>query len=59
VPALLTAAVVGSILYQAVLLASFRFGVEASDVKLLTACLVLGTVVMTGGGGLFYRGRTF
>lgn len=59
VPALVVAAVVGSILYQGVLLISFRFGVGASDVKLLTAALVLAVIVLTGGGSFFYRGRTF
>lgn len=59
VPALTLAAVFGSIVYQGALLLSFRLGVEASDVKLLTAALVLGAIVVTGGGTLFYRGRTF
>lgn len=59
VAALVVAAVVGSMLYQAVLLLSFRFGVGASDVKLLTAVLVLVVIVVTGGGSFFYRGRTF
>jgi len=59
VVALVMAAVAGSVLYQGALLASFRIGVSASDVKLLTAGVVLGAIVLTGGGSLFYRGRTF
>lgn len=59
VAALVLAAIVGSVLYQAALLLSFRFGVGASDVKLLTAALVLIVIVSTGGGSIFYRGRTF
>lgn len=57
--ALVLAAVVGSVIYQMALLLAFRLGVSASDVKLLTAALVLGAIVLTGGGSLFYRGRTF
>lgn len=59
VVALVVAAVVGSVLYQAALLLSFWMGVEASDVKLLTAAIVLGAIVFAGGGSVFYRGRTF
>lgn len=59
VSALLLAGVAGSILYQGALLLSFRFGVSASDVKLLTAVLVLVVSVVTRGGSLFYQGRTF
>ena len=59
VPALILAAVVGSILYQAALLLSFRLGVAASDVKLVTAGVVLAAIVFAGGGSVFYRGRTF
>ena len=59
VAALVVAAIFGSILYQGVLLLSFRLGVAASDVKLLTAALVLVVIVATGGGSFFYRGRTF
>jgi len=57
--ALVLAAIVGSVLYQAALLLSFRMGVRASDVKLLTAGIVLSAIVFTGGGSVFYRGRTF
>lgn len=59
VSALILAAIIGSVLYQGVLLLSFRFGISASDVKLLTASLVLTVIVLTGGGSFFYRGRTF
>ena len=59
VVALVLAAIVGSIIYQVVLLLSFRLGFEASDVKFITAALVLGVIVLTGGGSFFYRGRTF
>ena len=59
VVALVTAAVVGSILYQVALLFSFRLGVSASDVKLFTAVLVLCGIVLAGGDSVFYRGRTF
>ncbi|MHB8502243.1 MAG: ABC transporter permease subunit [Candidatus Acidiferrales bacterium] len=59
VVALVTAAVFGSVLYQAALLLSFRIGVSASDVKLLTAVLVLSAIVLARGDSVFYRGRTF
>jgi len=57
--ALVVAAVAGSVLYQGALLLSFRMGAEASDVKLLTAAIVLSAIVFAGGGSVFYRGRTF
>lgn len=57
--ALVLAAVAGSVLYQGALLLSFRLGVQASDVKLLTAGIVLSAIVFAGGGSVFYRGRTF
>lgn len=57
--ALVLAAIVGSVLYQGALLLSFRLGVQASDVKLLTAGIVLSAIVFAGGGSVFYRGRTF
>jgi putative ABC transport system permease protein len=59
VAALVLAAVAGSVLYQGILLVSFRLGVSASDVKALTAMTVLGVIVLSGGGSVFYRGRTF
>lgn len=59
VTALVLAAIAGSVLYQAALLLSFRLGVQASDVKLLTAAIVLLAIVFAGGGSVFYRGRTF
>lgn len=59
VVALVLGSVAGSILYQGALLLSFRLGVQASDVKLLTAGIVLSAIVFTGGGSVFYRGRTF
>lgn len=59
VPALVASGVVGSVLYQLLLLLSFRVGVTSSDVKLLTAALILAVIVTTGGGSFFYRGRTF
>jgi len=59
VPALIASGVVGSVLYQVLLLLSFRAGVTSSDVKLLTAAMILVVMVATGGGSFFYRGRTF
>ena len=57
--ALVLAAVLGSVLYQGVLLAAFRLGVEASDVKLVTAIVLLAAIVLAGGGNVFYRERAF
>jgi putative ABC transport system permease protein len=59
VVALVFGAVFGSILYQCALSLSFQIGVRASDVKLLTAGIVLMAIVFTGGDSVFYKGRTF
>ena len=59
VPALIVAAVGGSILYQGLLNVSLSLGLESSDVKLMTAVLLLSAIVFAGGGNVFYRGRTF
>lgn len=59
VPAILASAILGSVLYQCVLLATYRLGVRASDVKLLTAGLVLATIVATRGGSAYFPRRTF
>ena len=57
--ALLCAAVVGSVLYQVALLLALKAGIEPSDLKLFTALLVLGAIVVTRGGSVFYEERTF
>jgi len=57
--ALVIGAVFGSVLYQCALSLSFQIGVRASDVKLLTAAIVLMAIVFTGGDSVFYKGRTF
>lgn len=59
VVALVLGAIFGSVLYQIALSLSFQLGVRASDVKLLTAAIVLTAIVSTGGGSVFYKGRTF
>ena len=56
--ALILAAVLGSVLYQGVILAAFRLGVEATDVRLVTAMILLMGIV-AAGGNVFYRERAF
>ena len=57
--ALLVAGVVGSVLYQLALLIALRLGIAPSDLKLFTALIVLGAMVVTRGGSVFYEERTF